>query len=97
MLEKNGALLTWSINDVSPLRKSGGISPSKEFPPHRIVYLTYQGKISRGRGSVKIYDKGRYDLIRESEPLLVKLEGKILKGCYCLVCGVKGYWWIMKT
>lgn len=30
------------------------------LPPHRRIYLTYEGEISNGRGSVKRVDEGRF-------------------------------------
>jgi hypothetical protein len=96
MLEKNGALLTWSINDILPLRKSGSVSAAVRLPNHRIDYLAYQGKISRGRGSVKIFDKGNYSFIGRCAAILLRLNGKIIKGNYCMV-DIDSKWWIIKA
>ncbi|MEK7449666.1 MAG: DNA polymerase ligase N-terminal domain-containing protein [Planctomycetota bacterium] len=56
------------------------------LPDHRLKYLSYEGKISRGRGRVVIWDKGVYRIKRWRDNLVVfQLQGKKIKGEYCLV------------
>ncbi len=57
--------------------------PALLLPDHRRIYLDYEGKISRGRGSVKIVDQGNYAVkYRIKEFWVVVFNGKRLKGRY---------------
>ena len=53
------------------------------MPDHRRIYLDYEGKISRGRGIIKIVDKGDYDVIKwTKKTMLIRFKGKRIKGKY---------------
>lgn len=82
MLESNGVLKTWSFDKpLKPYRCHLPIQPIKLLPDHRMAYLDYQGKISRGRGSVKIRDKGIYQkIIWKTNFKAVVLKGRKITG-----------------
>ena len=52
-----------------------------ELPRHRLSYLDYEGPVSRGRGTVRRFDRGSFEVIQDSqEHLTVELHGKLLNG-----------------
>lgn len=56
MLEQpNGELRTWALPARPPW---SGWRTAEELPPHRSLYLTYEGPISGNRGHVKRIDRG---------------------------------------
>ncbi|MDO4550745.1 MAG: hypothetical protein Q4C96_05790 [Planctomycetia bacterium] len=75
-------LLTWSTK-TSPeslfqiTHKNKNHNPSEPFiisssffqrkPDHRNIYLTYEGEISGGRGTVRRWDSGTYTIIAQNE------------------------------
>jgi len=75
-------LKTWSFAEA--LREYGShpmMQKTKILPNHRLKYLDYEGEISRGRGWVKIWDKGYYQKIIENKNCHVFLvKGQKIKG-----------------
>lgn len=55
MVEDGEVLVTFQLEDPPGREGSQG---TRSFD-HRPVYLTYQGEISGGRGSVEIWDRGQ--------------------------------------
>lgn len=82
MLESNGALKTWSFNNPLKGYRSGlPMQGLKPLPDHRMAYLTYEGKISRNRGRVKIWDRGIYQkVIWKDNFRAVVLKGQRIAG-----------------
>jgi DNA polymerase Ligase (LigD) len=78
MLEHEGVLRTWR------LAKEPDATDSIEAEPladHRIAYLEYEGPVSGGRGEVRRWDRGNYELIESSpERVVVRLAGSRLRG-----------------
>lgn len=98
MLEKGGKLLTWSIPNILSLLKNSKITQAKKLSEHRLLYLDYEGKISRGRGKVEIWDSGTYQAKQYCDGfILINLEGKRLKGLYYLFSDLEQQdsWWIL--
>lgn len=94
MLRQGTKLLTWSIKDIRTLQDIQGLTSARKLPDHRLIYLTYQGKIFRGRGEVKIWDKGSY---LRSGPSLIRLTGRKIKALYYLVPDIRpGQYWFIK-
>lgn len=56
---------------------------------HPVDYIDFEGKIPAGlygAGTVRIWDRGRYKLIkRTAKEIELILDGKLLQGCYVLV------------
>ena len=60
MLEEGEILRTWAVD--APIR-AGQDLPARALPPHRALYLDYEGEVSAGRGRVEKLDWGTYDPI----------------------------------
>ncbi len=67
MLETEDGLRTWAMGLLPTAGKSCG---AIELPLHRIDYLTFQGPVSGGRGSVKRVMQGGYRCPRPTEIVL---------------------------
>lgn len=52
----SGTLRSWALPRPLTVRRQIAL----ELPPHRLVYLTYQGPISLSRGFVRRWDRGEY-------------------------------------
>lgn len=86
MLERDGALMTWSLADLP----EGWRTPpghgvieleAARLPDHRLDYLDYEGPVSGDRGHVKRIDRGDYEIVDESpEWLQVRLTGAVADG-----------------
>ena len=76
MLEAGGQLRTWAL-DREPAADT--IIAATRLADHRSDYLDYEGPISGGRGEVRRFDHGTYQLLSEtSDQLVVRLEGQQL-------------------
>ncbi len=48
---------------------------------HPLKFLTYEGNVNKGKGSVKIADRGTYHVVSHNENrLILEVSGVILKG-----------------
>jgi len=85
MLESGNALMTWSFDKA--LDKSGSaVQILTSLPEHRLLYLTYQGKISRGRGAVKIWDKGNYQkILWNKDCKIIQIRGAKIEGYFAIL------------
>ena len=71
-LEPGGLLATWR-SPVWPLQHETPLTPLKA---HRRDYLTYEGELSEGRGTVKRVATGDYELIsRGARAIVLRLPG----------------------
>lgn len=78
MLEMPSALRTWRLHGTPSL---GVKIRAEPIGDHRLAYLDYEGPVSGGRGSVKRWDAGDYELVSESpEIVVVDLKGMNLMG-----------------
>lgn len=87
-LEMDGVLKSWAIPKKPPkTKKVKRLAIMTE--DHPLEYGDFEGSIpegSYGAGTVKIWDKGKYDLIEKTDDKIkVKLNGKELDGEYELV------------
>jgi len=64
MLETDELLATWNFGQTPDCSEPVTIA---ELPDHRVEYLDYEGSISQGRGMVKRWDYGTYEIVRQSE------------------------------
>jgi hypothetical protein len=104
MLERDGALTTWSFFELpSAWRDEGAsVSPREELvratklADHRLDYLEYEGPLSGDRGSVSRCDSGEYRLVEEKPGCLsVELRGKRVAGRTALR-QVVGEGWVLE-
>jgi len=87
-LEINGVLKSWAIPKEPPKTK-GTKRLAIQVEDHPLDYANFEGVIPEGNygaGTVKIWDKGKYELIeKDKKKIEIKLHGKKLKGKYVLV------------
>jgi DNA ligase D-like protein (predicted 3'-phosphoesterase) len=101
-LEMNGVLKSWALPKIPP--KTKGIKRlAVHVEDHPLAYGKFEGEIKDGygKGTVKIWDKGTYELIeKDKEKIEFEISGKKLKGKYVLVNaklgGEKKNWLFMK-
>jgi hypothetical protein len=78
MLEIGGTLRTWALA-AEPCASQA--APAQRLADHRLAYLDYEGPISGDRGSVSRWDRGSYQLVRETaDELIVTVIGQRLQG-----------------
>ena len=82
-LEQEGVLASWAVTKEPPLEK--GIKRlAIKVEDHPIEYVSFHGIIPKGNygaGTVKIWDKGKYNLIKKTnKEYEVDFKGKKLKG-----------------
>ena len=81
MLDDGDALATWQLFAWPPT----GRMRACEIFRHRRRYLTYEGPLSRDRGTVRRVESGVYELIdRSADCWAVVLKGEALTGRYTL-------------
>ncbi|MGK7941757.1 MAG: DNA polymerase ligase N-terminal domain-containing protein [Crocosphaera sp.] len=85
MLEQGETLATWQLTiPLSEIPDEQAIMVQK-IQDHRLIYLTYEGAISRGRGQIKRLDFGDYELlIKEKYHWEFILNGQQLTAHYKL-------------
>lgn len=86
-LEIGGVLKSWAIPKQPP-RTKGIKRLAIAVDDHLKSYANFEGEITDGygKGTVKIWDKGKYKLIEKTKNKIeFELNGKILKGKYVLV------------
>ena len=87
-LEMGGVLRSWAVPKGPPL-DIGVRRLAIQVEDHPIDYIDFAGDIPQGEygaGSVEIWDKGEFDLEKESADILeFSLRGKKLSGSYALI------------
>ncbi len=87
-LEMDGVLKSWAVPKEPPIEKDVK-RLAVQTEDHPVDYADFEGKISEGEygaGTVEIWDKGTYDLEEKNDDkIVVRINGKKLKGRYCLV------------
>jgi hypothetical protein len=78
MLEQNGVLRTWAMENMPAPDKIG---TAEQLADHRLAYLEYEGEITGDRGRVTRVAAGDYDLTAESDTeITAQLHGIKLSG-----------------
>ncbi len=70
LVEDGPVLRTWAID--RPIVE-GVELPARALPPHRRIYLDYEGEVSEGRGTVRRWDRGDCEVVDWGEER-VRLE-----------------------
>ncbi len=86
-LEKDGVLKSWAI-PKSPPTKKGIKRLAIQVEDHPLNYAKFQGEIKEGygKGTVKIYDSGFYELkYWGPKKIEINIKGKKLKGNFVLI------------
>ncbi|MBN2138523.1 MAG: hypothetical protein JW720_12015 [Sedimentisphaerales bacterium] len=92
MLETGEVLYTYRL-DSPPDRLLDQACSAIRIHDHPLRFLTYQGSVNKGLGSVRIVDSGTYQLLEyNTESSRLHLHGKILRGEFHLA-NVEGDAW----
>ena len=84
MLEACGVLRTYRL-DSPPEELGGRTCTATKIHDHPLRFLTYQGSVNKGLGSVRLVDSGTYQLIEESmESFRLDFNGESLRGGFSL-------------
>ena len=84
MLELGGILQTYRLDKAPDEALHLAVNAAKIFD-HPLKFLTYQGPVNKGRGSVRITESGTYKIVRQAHNRIeLDLSGKILKGKFTL-------------
>jgi len=100
-LEMDGVLKSWAVPKGVP-EKTKTRRLAIQTEDHPVDYINFEGKIPEGlygAGIVKIFDKGKYELIEKSKNRIIfELKGEKLKGNYNLIKFRKlNQWLLSKT
>ena len=80
MLELGDALQTYSL-ELPPEKLGNRPSTAVKIFDHPFKFLTYEGSVNQGKGSVQIADDGTYQILSDTADMrCLLLNGKILKG-----------------
>ena len=92
MLEFGDSLRTWAMHREPQI---GEEIAADELPRHRADYLEYEGPVSQGRGTVRQFDRGTFEVLQDAtEQLSVHLNGEALQGRLQLTRDVSNQRWI---
>jgi DNA ligase D-like protein (predicted 3'-phosphoesterase) len=95
----DGVLKSWAVpKGISTTPGERRLAVQVE--DHELGYIDFEGEIEEGdygAGTVKIWDRGVYELVdRKDYKLVFNLRGKKLEGSYVLVHTKEKMWLIMK-
>ena len=99
MLEAGGVLQTWRLDRRPEELLRAGASAERIFD-HPLKFLTYEGPVQDGKGTVRIIDKGVCEtLSRQGNPAEFLFAGAVLKGCFTMtpVKGRNGGWELCRS
>ena len=87
-LAMDGVLKSWAVPKEPPT--SAGIKRlAVQVEDHPLEYADFEGTIPKGEygaGTVKIWDKGEFEMKeRSDDKYVISFHGKRLKGEYCLL------------
>ena len=92
MLEWGETLQTYRL-DKAPQQILHSPADAVKIFNHSLKFLTYQGPVNKGKGSVRIVEIGTHQIVNhERNRIELDLSGQILKGKFTL-CNVKDDKW----
>ena len=86
-LEMQGVLKSWAVPKEPPTR-TGVRRLAVQVQDHPLEYASFEGEIKQGygKGIVKIWDKGEYELLKKTgKEIKAVFKGRKLKGEYVLL------------
>ncbi len=99
-LEKDGVAKSWATRKLPELvemrTKKIQMFPT---PDHDLEWMDFEGKITDGygKGEVKIWDKGTYDILKWTDKSIVlDFHGQRLREKYIIVHTPQNYWLMFK-
>ncbi|MGB8226693.1 MAG: DNA polymerase ligase N-terminal domain-containing protein [Sedimentisphaerales bacterium] len=85
MIEQGDCLKTWRLENP-PEKLASEKTKATPIFDHDKKFLTYQGTVNNGKGTVEIVDEGICTIELTSENRMnINFEGKILKGNFWLI------------
>ena len=97
-LEMDGALRSWAVPKGVPTTP-GEKRLAVSVEDHALSYIDFEGRIEEGygKGDVRIFDRGEYELEeRGPRKLVFVLGGSILNGRYVLIHWKENDWLMLK-
>ncbi len=92
MLERGEILTTFRLVERPEQALARPIRAEKIFD-HPLRFLTYEGPVQKGTGSVHIIDRGTYQFTEwQDDRLALVLEGTMLNGAFTLVRTAESKW-----
>ena len=92
MLQTGDSLQTWRL-DKPPRRIISQRTVAIKIFDHPLKFLTYEGPVNKGKGSVQIAETGTYQIIYKDENQIeLNLTGRILNGKFTLTCLEEENW-----
>jgi hypothetical protein len=92
MLEWGEKLQTYRLDRAPEEIRNQPVDAVKIFD-HPLKFLTYQGPVNKGRGSVRIVEAGTYKITNQAHSRIeLNLSGQILKGNFLLTCLKEANW-----
>lgn len=98
-LEHKGVAPSWAVPKGVP-EEPGVRRLAVQVDDHSVAYMKWSGRIrgGYGKGTVKIWDEGDYDLEKwEDDKIVVELHGKRVEGRYALIRTDGKNWLLHKT
>ena len=97
MLEVADVLSTWRLN-IPPAQITVHPAEAVRISDHPLRFLTYQGPVRNGAGSVRIADSGVYHSANETaDRIELNLQGRVLNGPFVLERTPKARWRLTPT
>lgn len=93
MIEWGDVLKTWRLENP-PEKLVTTKTKATPIQDHDKKFLTYQGPVNNGTGTVELADEGTCEILSEENNFKIDFEGKILKGNFnlqsaCIFQGTK--------
>ncbi len=86
MLESSDGLETYRLDSPPEKITANRKNTAIKIFTHDIKFLTYQGPVNKGAGSVKIADAGTFQQLESSkQKTTLKFQGRLLKGLFEMV------------
>lgn len=95
----DSVLKSWAVPKGVP-EKTGQRRLAVHVEDHELSYIDFEGEIDEGygKGKVKIFDRGEYELHdRKEKKIVFTLRGAVLKGKYTILHWKEKNWLIFKT
>ncbi len=92
MLETGEVLQTYRL-ELPPDKLLEQRCTAVKIVDHSLKFLTYEGAVNNGKGSVRIVEAGTYQLLSKDKRCIgLQLDGEILKGEFALTHIEGGRW-----
>ncbi len=92
MVQDRDLLQTWRL-DKSPKQILNTQAKAEKIFDHPPKFLTYEGPVNNGKGSVKIADAGACKITNQNAKIIeMELAGEILKGEFILTHITENRW-----